>query len=152
MRIALICTVTSEEKASNFRVNQQFSHFRETMPGSSQVYHLDVSQAQKAKELGDERRRLCPQHSFQNPILSSDKNGPGTGLLLSRECSSHVTTYFRTFVWTFESMLCRGSNIRVKVIGGTRTNKTRFSISIVYTHVSQPFFMINPLRDPVQAH
>ena len=27
------------------------------------------------------------------------------------ECSSHVTTYFRTFVRTSESMLCRGSNI-----------------------------------------
>ena len=28
------------------------------------------------------------------------------------ECSSHVTTYFRTFVRTFESKLCRGSNIQ----------------------------------------
>ena len=31
--------------------------------------------------------------------------------------SSHVTTYFRTFVRTFERMLCRSSNIRVKITG-----------------------------------
>ena len=36
--------------------------------------------------------------------------------------SSHVTTYFRTFVRTYESTMCLGSNIRVKVIVGTRTN------------------------------
>ena len=41
----------------------------------------------------------------------------GSLLLLSRECSSHVTTYFRTFVRTFERMLCRGANIRVNAIG-----------------------------------
>ena len=52
-----------------------------------------------------------------NGILSSAKSGLGTGQLLSRECSSHVTTYFRTFVRSFENMLCRGSNIGVKVIG-----------------------------------
>ena len=34
-------------------------------------------------------------------------------LILSCECSSHVTTCFRTFVRTFESMLCRGSNMKV---------------------------------------
>ena len=38
-------------------------------------------------------------------------------------CSSHVTTYFRTFIRTFESVLWRGSNIRGKVIAGTRSNK-----------------------------
>ena len=36
-------------------------------------------------------------------ILSSAKSGSGTDRSLSRECSSHVTTYFRTFVRTFES-------------------------------------------------
>ena len=36
-------------------------------------------------------------------MLSSAKSGPGTGLLLSRKCLSHDTTYFRTFVRTFES-------------------------------------------------
>ena len=41
----------------------------------------------------------------------------GYRLLLSRKSSSRVTIYFRTFVRTFESMLCRGSNICVKVIG-----------------------------------
>ena len=55
--------------------------------------------------------------NFFSWILNSAKTGPVTGLLLSRECLSHDTTYFRTFVRTFESMLCRGSNIRVKVIG-----------------------------------
>ena len=52
----------------------------------------------------------------------------GYRLLLSRECLSHVTTYFRLSARTFESILCRGSNIRVNVIGGTRT--THHSISI----------------------
>ena len=44
-----------------------------------------------------------------------------TGLLLSREYLSHDTTYFRMSARAFESMLWRGSNIRVKVIGGIRT-------------------------------
>ena len=44
-------------------------------------------------------------------IISSS----GYRLLLSRECSSHVTTYFRTLVRTFESMLCRGSNIQREI-------------------------------------
>ena len=30
-------------------------------PGSSRLYRLDVSQAQKAKESGDERSQLCPR-------------------------------------------------------------------------------------------
>ena len=42
-------------------------------------------------------------------------------LLLPREYLSHNTTYFPMSVRTFGSMLCRGSNIRVEVIGGTRT-------------------------------
>ena len=54
--------------------------------------------------------------------------GPGSGLLLSRECLSHVTTYIPTFVRTLESMLCRGSNIRVEVIGGTRTTPVLTSV------------------------
>ena len=55
-------------------------------------------------------------------ILSSAKSDPGTGLLRSSECSNHVTT-FETFVRIFESLLCRCSNIRVKVIDrSTRTN------------------------------
>ena len=41
----------------------------------------------------------------------------GYRLLLSRGCLNHDTTYFRTFLRTFESTLCRGSNIRVKAIG-----------------------------------
>ena len=43
--------------------------------------------------------------------------GPGSGLILSRECLSHDTTYFRMSARKFGSMLWRGSNIRVKVIG-----------------------------------
>ena len=39
-------------------------------------------------------------------ILSSVNIGPGTGLLLSRECSSHVTLYFRTFVRTEAFCAC----------------------------------------------
>ena len=38
-------------------------------------------------------------------------------LLLSRECLSHDTAYFRISSRTFESMLWRGSNIRVEIIG-----------------------------------
>ena len=45
-------------------------------------------------------------------IQSSATSGPGTAYYFQAECSSHVTTYFRTFVWTFESMLWRGSNIQ----------------------------------------
>ena len=54
--------------------------------------------------------------SVGTKVLSSAKSGASTGLLLSRECSSHVTTYFRTFVGTIESILVswlkhsRGSN------------------------------------------
>ena len=47
--------------------------------------------------------------------------GPGIGLLLPREYLSHDKTYFRMSARTFDSMLWRGSNIRVNVIGGTRT-------------------------------
>ena len=46
----------------------------------------------------------------KSAILSSAESGPGTAYCFHRECSSHVTTYFRTFVRTFESMLRRGSN------------------------------------------
>ena len=52
-----------------------------------------------------------------NYIQSSANSCPGTGLLLSRECLSHVTTYFPTFVRTFECLLCH-----VKVIERYRTN------------------------------
>ena len=44
-------------------------------------------------------------------------SGPDTARYFPAECSSHVTSYFPTFVRTLENMLCRGSNIRVKVIG-----------------------------------
>ena len=47
--------------------------------------------------------------------------GAGIGLILSRECLSHDTTYFRMSARTFEYMLWRGSNICVNVIGGIRT-------------------------------
>ena len=53
-------------------------------------------------------------------IRSSAKSGAGTAHYFQVECSSHVTTYFHTFVRTFESMLCRGSNIRVKIKGRFR--------------------------------
>ena len=65
-------------------------------------------------------------------ILSSAKSGPGTGLLLSHECLSHDTTYFPTSVRTLESMLYRGSNIRVKVLGGTRTNSAVWDVLLVW--------------------
>ena len=45
--------------------------------------------------------------------------GPGTAYYFS--CLSHDTTYFGMSARTLESTLWRGSNIRVKVIGGTRT-------------------------------
>ena len=73
-------------------------------------------------------------------VPSSAKSGPGNGLLLSHECSSHVTIYFRTFVRTLESMVWRGSNIRVKVIGGTRTN-------IVMDSVQSPKWIGNFWRE-----
>ena len=62
---------------------------------------------------------------FKRDILADTRQthsniGPATGLLLSRECLSHDTTFFSN-VRTNVSMLWRGSNIRVKVIAGTRT-------------------------------
>ena len=51
---------------------------------------------------------------FTMASLYSESSDAGTGLLHSRECLSHDTTYFRMSARTFESMLWRGSNIRVK--------------------------------------
>ena len=55
---------------------------------------------------------------LDNPVRYTKLRWEWSGyrLILSRDCSSHVTTYFSTFVRTFESMLCRVSNIRLKVI------------------------------------
>ena len=58
-------------------------------------------------------------HRF--PVTDTGQCNISPGTDLPRECLSHDTTYFLMSARTFEIMLWRGSNIRVNVIGGTRT-------------------------------
>ena len=72
-------------------------------------------------------------------------------ITFSHECSSHVTTYFRTFVRTFESMLCRGSNIHVKVINpipGPIHFSSNFPEMRKFPCTLEPHFRTTPLVGP----
>ena len=69
-------------------------------PSDSSLFQRPRPEKRRVADVVNARVRCGGARLSPDPSI-----GPGTGLLLSRECLSHDTTYFPTSARTFESML-----------------------------------------------